>query len=177
MPTAVIVHGFMGSPNNDWMRWTAEKFHDKGYRVFTPKMPRIPSKSDWVKRVGNFAKPTRGKLVLVGHSLGGVAILRFLETYKGKVDLVMLVSTPTWRDSVIFRSFFRRGFQWKTIRKHVKKVVVVHSTDDPVVKFENTEELRAKLKAKVIVAENLGHMHSIWDKSVLNKMEKEIDKV
>ena len=176
MPTAIIVHGLMGNPHRDWMQWMTKHLNARGYRVFAPQMDKsyFPKQDAWVKSLSDLADISKGKLVLVGHSLGGVAVLRFLEKFKGKAELVVLVATPAWKHSLTLRSFFSKPFAWNRIREKAKRFVIIHSRDDPFVPFENAEILCEKLGAKLIDVEGYGHLHSIREEDVLDAMAKEM---
>jgi hypothetical protein len=176
MPTAIFVHGLASGPKHDWMRWLGERFYNNGYRVLTPKMPNAfwPQKDRWVGALNALAEPSKGRLVLVGHSLGGATILRYLEKSKRKrkVDLVVLVATPAWKHSPLLHSFFHRPFAWARIRKNARRFLIVHSKDDSMVSFENAKILAARLGAKVLEVDGYGHFHSVAETDVLQRVAK-----
>lgn len=74
---AVIVHGYKGSTNDAWKPWLAHELKKRGYMVRIPRMPDPgnPQVRTWTKAVSQAVEDHSGPLILIGHSLGGNAIL------------------------------------------------------------------------------------------------------
>lgn len=84
MKRAFLIHGWEGFPEEGWRPWLKKKLEDKGFKVIVPAMPdtKKPTLEVWLpflqKLVG---KPTENDF-FVGHSLGCITILRFIEHLK-----------------------------------------------------------------------------------------------
>jgi carboxylesterase len=101
---AVLVHGFPGTPAD--MRPLGDALHGVGWSVvapllpgFGPEIPTLPERkySEWrdaIQAAVADARPTYGRVVLVGHSLG--AAVELLATEREPVDAQVLLA-PYWR--------------------------------------------------------------------------------
>lgn len=85
MKRVIIVHGWTGSPNRDWLPWLAAELARDGAQVIAPRMPHplFPTIESWVRtleqRVGTLTPDT----YFVGHSVGCQAIIRYLDRRAG----------------------------------------------------------------------------------------------
>src|SRR5919198_5948468 len=108
------------------------------YRVLYPRMPREadPDYKLWkVEIAGHFAKTVSPRL-LVGHSVGGAMILKYLsENPNIPITALFLLAAPyvgadeTWRDDAVQVNF-------KKLR-HIRCTFLYHCRDDKVVPFEH----------------------------------------
>ena len=75
-----LIHGWGGSPENDWFPWARETLKDR-FEVFVPKMPETehPKIEPWVDTLSRAVGELRESDIFVGHSIGCQTILRFLE--------------------------------------------------------------------------------------------------
>ena len=75
-----IIHGWGGRPNSNWFPWLKAELTKLGYEVFVPTMPNSsnPMVKEWISCMNEtIGAPTKSDY-LVGHSLGVIAILRYL---------------------------------------------------------------------------------------------------
>jgi predicted alpha/beta hydrolase family esterase len=86
MKRAIIVHGFKGKPGTNWKPWLKRELEDKGFRVNVPEMPhtQTPQLKEWVdKLTETISLYESDDIFLIGHSLGCITILKYLETLNG----------------------------------------------------------------------------------------------
>ncbi|MCL4365069.1 MAG: alpha/beta hydrolase [Candidatus Marsarchaeota archaeon] len=76
-----IVHGWDGSPENNWMSWLGLRLQDKGVEAHVLHMPNAadPKMGEWVAFLANAVVNSDANTYLVGHSLGCQTILRYLR--------------------------------------------------------------------------------------------------
>ena len=169
----IIIHGFESNSHEHWFMAAKEKFENPpaggGFKVFVPDMPGafFPKKDDWVKVITEF-NPDKNT-VLIGHSLGGVAILRYLEIASRKVAQAILIATPF--EAMKFgaiENFFDGGFEWEKIKNNAADIIVLNEDNDPAVPLEHGQQLAQKLNAQLIVQP--GYVH--FDKINLELLEK-----
>jgi len=165
----LIIHGFESNSKEHWFMRFKEKFEKLGYKVFVPDMPGafFPKKDEWIKRISDF-KPD-GNWILIGHSLGGDAILRYLEIADKKVAEVLLIATPY--ESMKFgaiENFFEKGFDWDAIKNKSDKIIVINEDNDPAVPLEHGRQLSRQLGCQLIVRP--GYVH--FDKIDINLLER-----
>lgn len=164
----VIVHGYKGKPETNWKPWLRQELEAKGMVVDVPAMPNTehPLAAEWVTRLKEtVGVPTRD-IYLVGHSLGCITILRYLETLTEdqKIGGAIFVAGfgerfPKYQ-SGSHDTFFDHALDWSHIRNHCDSFVAIHSDDDPGVNAEQLDLFEDKLGAKVLREHGFGHFGS-----------------
>ena len=179
-----IFHGTEGYPEENWFPWLREKLEEKGCKVFVPQFPSppvVPSKiSEWFEVLKNYKQYIDENTILIGHSLGGVFVLRVLEKLKHPVRAIFLVGTPIGvkpitnydRDS----SFSSFDFDWEKIKNNSRSFTVFHSDNDPYVSLGNGEQLAKELGVTLTFIPNAGHFNVkagyLSFPDLLNKIEE-----
>ena len=160
----VIVHGWGGSPQDCWIPWLKEKLEGEGFSVAVPNMPDTnnPDMGAWVGRLREEVGKPNEELYLVGHSLGNITILRYLESLEDdkKVGGAVLVAALIESEKEKIRQFFTAPIMWDRIRNSCPKFVAINSDDDPHVPLSHGETIEENLGADLIVQENMGHFSS-----------------
>ena len=168
----LILHGFESNSREHWFLKAKELFERKGFKVFVPDMPEtfFPKKEDWVKTLEGFHPDDNW--ILIGHSLGGVAILKYLEIAKKQVLQTILISVPF--DAMEFgtiENFFEGGFDWGKIKSNCKKFDIVNEDADPVIPIEHGENYAKNLDGRLHILHGFTHFDKI-DLNFLNKLLK-----
>ena len=83
----VIIHGYQGEPMRGFRPWLKVELEARGFSVSVPAMPSPdePRVEDWVAAIAKEVGDAGKDCVLVGHSLGCAAILRYLESAERRV--------------------------------------------------------------------------------------------
>eukprot|EP00047_Mylnosiga_fluctuans_P021154 m.101140 g.101140 ORF g.101140 m.101140 type:complete len:193 (-) comp8776_c0_seq1:129-707(-) len=86
--------------------------------------------------------------VVIGHSSGAEAAMRFAETHT-VAGIVLLAPCVTDMGDANERAsgYYSRPWQWAAIRQHTKFVIQFTSTDDPLVPYEEQQQVRSGLSA------------------------------
>src|SRR3989344_1064272 len=94
MKRVIIVHGWSGSPNDNWLPWLKTELEKLGHEVLVPEMPNAdePVIEAWVAKVSEVVDTPTNNTYFVGHSIGNQAILRYLETIKAPVGGAVFVA-------------------------------------------------------------------------------------
>ncbi|MFA6095748.1 MAG: alpha/beta fold hydrolase [Candidatus Paceibacterota bacterium] len=166
----VIVHGWDGGSDKDWMPWATEALRARGYDVVCPSFPHPenPTMEDWVpflaSRVG---KPDRNTY-LIGHSIGCQTIIRYLETIGAPVGGVIFVAG--WFDlqnlegpeaEDIARPWIERPIDLAKVRANLPKSVAILSDNDPFVPYDEARrDFAEKLGSEVVTMTSAGHVTS-----------------
>lgn len=161
----VLIHGKDGNPADGWYFWLRKEVEKKGLKFVAPELPNSadPRLEEWLEEI-NKIKPDE-ETILIGHSRGGLAILRWLEKLPEgkKVKKVVLVAANnplidrenTTKDT---HGFYEKGaLNFLKIKKHCDNFIVIHSKDDPWVKFKSGESNAKGLNAKFKIYENKKH--------------------
>ncbi len=187
MSNVFIFHGTEGYPEENWFPWLKEKLKEAGHKVFVPHFPSppvVPAKIDeWHAVLDKDKKHINTDSIIIGHSLGGVFVLRILEKLKHSVKAAFLTGTPIGIKPILNYdrdySFAGFDFDWMTIRNNAKNFVVFHSDNDPYVSLGNGEALAKHLGVELSFVPGAGHFnkkagytefHDLWKKFI------EIDK-
>ena len=77
----VIVHGWEGSPEEGWFPWLKAEMEKRGWEVSVPALPNSaePEQARWLPYLQMIVGKVDKNTFMVGHSLGCITILRFLE--------------------------------------------------------------------------------------------------
>lgn len=169
MKRAIIVHGFKGKPDTNWKPWLKKELESRDFRVEVPEMPNTehPNVSEWVSKlsqtIGNI---NDDQIYLIGHSLGCITILKYLETLteeqRIKASVFVAGFTRKFKEySNGHDSFFEKELDYSDIKKHCGTFIAIHSEDDPNVGFEELAEFKGKLGARIIGVNGYGHFGSV----------------
>lgn len=168
MKRAIIVHGFKGKPGTNWKPWLKHELEVSGFSVEVPEMPNTnsPLVEEWVSRlsetVGSFGSD---ELYLIGHSLGCITILKYLETLsEGQKAKACVFVAGFGRRFEEYQgrhdSFFEQDLDWDKVIKRSDNFVAIHSQDDPIVRYKELTVFKDKLNAKTISLDGMGHFGS-----------------
>lgn len=150
-------------------RWKDTLRDDLGeeYEVFMPTMPnkqnaRYDEWKIWFERHFGFL---RDGVILIGHSQGGIFLLKYLSENKmpikvGTLYLIASPGRPPQLDGELEDGgdFVFDESRVKSIENQVEKTFIFQSTDDPVVLFTHAEKLKELLpEAELVTFEDKGH--------------------
>ena len=174
---AFIIHGYLGYPEEAWLPWLKARLVERGFEVSLPLMPNAdrPTVSEWDGFIRNLVGDPDEKTVMIAHSLGCVAVLRYLESLgaAGKaVGKTVLVAggypTGDWEDAPSEETDEVRTLRpWITGTVDPAKVkiaagecTVILSDDDPYIPVEKARAaFQANLGARIVILHGLGHIN------------------
>ena len=168
MQNIFIFHGTEGYPEENWFPWLKQQLEPKGCNVIVPQFPSPPvisaKISEWFNVLKNYEKYINEETIFIGHSLGGLFLLRILEGLGLQCRAALFVGTPigvrpilNWDRDSAFCGF---GFNWGAIRPKAKYFAVFQSDNDPYVGLGNGEELAKELGVKLDFIPNAGHFNA-----------------
>lgn len=162
MKRVFIVHGWQGTPEEAWFPWLQKELTQRGFATFIPEMPNTnhPQMMAWVTHVTRVAGTPDANCYFVGHSLGCITILRYLEMLKENQQVGGAMFVAGFTDDLGIQeltNFFIKPIDWKMIKEHCKNFVAIRSDNDPYVPFEYGEIFKKNLGAKVITMRNMKH--------------------
>lgn len=166
----LIIHGWESNSKEHWFQEAKAGLEKLNYKVLAPDMPNAfsPKKEEWVKIIEDF-NPDENS-ILIGHSLGGTAILRYLEKAAGRAGQCIFIATPIRKTEYEeINNFFEPDFDWKKIKENSDKFAVLNQKGDMTVNYREGKELAGHLKAEFILIEGNDHFDKI-DFSLLEKI-------
>ena len=127
-----------------------------------PTMPDTdhPKMDAWLSHLVKTVGEPGSEDYFVGHSLGCITILRYLETLKEGQEIGGAVLVAGFSDNIGYNeidSFFGKPIEWDKINSHCKKFIAIHSDNDPYVPLGHGDIFKDKLKADVIVEHEMKH--------------------
>ncbi|MDE1462518.1 alpha/beta hydrolase [Spartinivicinus poritis] len=156
---AIFIHGNRGA-NADFGCFP---YIDNLIRAFGIEIIRV-----------NFPDPIRGRMkywmpfleslqpnentLIVGHSSGTSAALRYAETNKiyGSL-LISAQSDDCGLEFERFSGFYESPFNWQQIKNNQNWIVQVHSSDDPYIPVTSATNLSNQLSSTLILTNQHGH--------------------
>jgi len=162
----ILMHGKDATPYDKWYPWFKKEMEKHGIDVYVPELPSSsePKCEDWLFVLEGL-RPDEDT-ILIGHSRGGVAVLRYLECLPEnvKVKKVILLATNSGllKHKAIpqesnYGFYTEGGYDFERIKSHCGDFVVFHSEDDKWVPFEHGKQNAEKLDAKFITFKDKGH--------------------
>ena len=150
-------------PGFDWKQGLQQDLGDN-YEVLAPKMPNSTNAKygEWKLWFNNILAVTNKNIVLVGHSLGGVFLAKYLseETVNKNIEKLILVAAPYTDTPEESLASFRIKQKLTNVIAQAKTIVLIHSTDDPVVPFGDMTEYSNRLPtAQTVVFEDRQHFN------------------
>ena len=102
------------------------------------------------------------ELVLIGHSIGTVTIMRYLETLAADQQVGKVILVAGFTDQLGFKeleNFFENPLDFSAIKHRSKNgFVAIQSDNDPYVSGQYGERLKDELGAKLIIKHGAYHM-------------------
>jgi pimeloyl-ACP methyl ester carboxylesterase len=159
LPKVILIHGNGGSSAGDiWLPWLERELTRLGLEVINRTFP------DNVKARATYWLPFLDELgadentILIGHSSGAVAAMRYAETHRlaGSV-LVGVCHTDLGDSGEAASGYYRAPWQWQLIRENQPWIGIFNSVDDPSIPIAEARFVAAQLRCKYFEFTNRGH--------------------
>lgn len=155
----VILHSFGRTSQDNWYQAVGQTLVD-AFIIATPDLPNPDDgkMAEWLPALITLNPDSN--TYLVGHSLGGTLILRYLEQTQEPIAGFFLVGAPVndlARNDLHETGFFERDFEWDKIKQNSNKRFTLASIDDPTVPFWQAEYIAKQVDAKLITFYDKGH--------------------
>lgn len=163
---AVLIHGWEGYPEEGWRPWLKQNLEEKEFQVIIPAMPDTarPTMDTWVPYLAEIVETPDIHTYFIGHSLGCITILRYVETLKRSQTVGGAVLVAGFAHDLEYdgyngelSSFFQTPVNWEEVKTHCDKFIAIHSDDDPWVPVKHNEIFKEKLGAEAIVLHHMKH--------------------
>lgn len=153
----VILHGFTGHSDKNFIPWLKSELETRGYSVQTPELPNTeaPTEAEQVQYVLDtctFDEDT----VLIGHSLGGVVAMKVAEKLPHTLDSLVLVAPAISADfrlpeyvekNRIFLDKFDMTYDYEKLKQNVRRRVVLCDLREATLRKNFLVDLADKLSA------------------------------
>lgn len=161
----ILIHGWHGNPDENWFPWLKKELHKRGVEVIIPQMAGgdNPERSEWVEKIKEVVGKVDDETYFVGHSLGCIAIIRYIESldYKENVGGAVFVAgfaKDIGKQELI--NFLKPAVNFDNVRVHCGNFVCIFSDNDRFISLETSHDLVKNLEAKTILEPGNGHFGS-----------------
>jgi uncharacterized protein len=160
-----LVHGWDGTPDNHWFPWLKEKLEEKGFEVIAPAMPHAgqPKVAEWLDKLSSVVGTPTESDYFVGHSLGCIAIIRYLDSLPEEVKVGGCVFVAGFTHDLgipEIREFVSLPLDIERAKRRSDRMVTVYSDNDKYIPLSESEDFAKKLGATVVFERGEGHFDS-----------------
>ena len=135
---------------SQWYLHVKKEFENMNIEVIAENMPDadLARKEYWLQWIEEKSK-WGDKVILIGHSSGAVAILRYLENHKVEGAVLVGASHTDLGDEKEKAShYFDDPWQWDKIKQNAKWIIQFASTDDPYIPIEEARFIKEKINSE-----------------------------
>jgi predicted alpha/beta hydrolase family esterase len=155
----ILIHGNGGSTAAEaWFPWMERECAALGLEVINQTFP------DNVKARARVWLPHLEALgadehtILIGHSSGAVAAMRYAETHRLRGSILVGVCHTDLGDSGEAESgYYSAPWQWERIRENQEWIAIYHSIDDPLIPVAEARFVAKQLKCSYFELNDRGH--------------------
>ena len=169
---AYIVHGWDGNPDEPVLKWLRLELEKLGWEVVAPAMPNpeAPTIESWLQKLKEIIGNPSEDTILVGHSVGCQAVLRYIETLSEETRIRGLALLAPWMELdqqtieeegeeviEIARPWMETPIDFEKVKRLVGRSVAIFSDNDPFVPVAQADVFKNKLGAETIMEHGMGH--------------------
>jgi hypothetical protein len=152
-------------PHPEWKSKLQKNLGDD-YIVYLPKMPQKDNASylEWKIYFEKILEKIDGELILVGHSLGAIFLIKYLSEniIRQKINGLFLVAAPYENDELdneVITDFITKNKDLQKISEQTNVICLYHSKDDPIVPYSHSGKYIEKLReAKLTSFDDRSHI-------------------
>lgn len=160
-PKIIIIPGNGDShiETDNWYAWARDELRGWGYEVIAEDMPDpvAAHASIWLPHIEKVFKAAESTII-IGHSSGGVATLRYLENHKLLGAIVIGVNYTDLGDEGEKESgYYDSPWQWDQIKANALWIAQFASTDDPYIPIGEPRFIHDQLGTEYHELSDRGH--------------------
>ncbi|MBI2597436.1 alpha/beta fold hydrolase [Candidatus Daviesbacteria bacterium] len=164
MKNVLILHGTRSSSQDNWFPWLKNQLENRGLKVWVPDLP-LPERPNlerykqYIFEHWQFNKES----IVIGHSSGAVAALGVLQYLPVELQIEKAILVAAFKDNLgrdDLSQLFVRPLNFAKIKSHVKKIILIHSENDPYVPFEHGQFLAEQLDGELVVMDGQKHFNT-----------------
>ncbi len=175
----ILIHGISGSGTGVYQAWLKAELELAGHTVFSPDLPNAsaPNIDEQVEYILSNIEITPDT-ILVGHSLGGIVMMKLLEKISTLVRRSIFVDpvvTAIFNDHA--RPHVEKSTDWKfeyeKIKTNAGEVVILADAMHPIIRAEDIDHLRQMLGASqtITVVPEADHFCNIQEPEIWRAIE------
>ena len=157
-----LIHGWDGHPGNHWFPLLTRELIQYGFGVFAPAMPHAaePKVSEWVAHLNKTVIYPDEQTYFVGHSLGCIATVNFLEQLPERVRVGGAVFVGGFFEDLgepDLAEFYSSPSVIEKAKTHCGSFVSILSDNDEQVPLEKSLNFHKQLGGVLVIEKEKGH--------------------
>ena len=156
---AIIIHGNGGCTAADiWLPWLERELTALGIDVINQTFPdNVKARAAvWLPHLASLGADAN--TILIGHSSGAVAAMRYAESHPLLGSILVGVCHSDLGDRFEAASgYYRAPWQWDTIRRNQQWIAIFNSSDDPHIPIAEARFVAAQLRCSYFEFSDRGH--------------------
>lgn len=175
----ILLHGNGNcTPNDNWFPYVKSEMKELGLTVIARQFPDadLAREKYWIPFLKNELKADQNS-ILIGHSSGAVAAMRFAETNKilGSI-LVGAMHTDLGYEKEKISGYYERDWNWQAIKSNQQWIVLFASTDDPWIPIEEPRFIQRQLNTEYYEFTDQGHFGGDYHKPMFPELVSALKK-
>jgi uncharacterized protein len=158
-----IIHGYTASPQANWFPWLATRLEEQDVQVTVLAMPapHAPAPAAWDAHLLEGIGEADSNTILVGHSLGCIAALRYLHKLPATQSVGGLLLVSGFDEPLAtlpeLTPFVAQPLPLANIRARLLHCALIASCDDAIVPQPYSARLAQRLQAPLHLLKQGGH--------------------
>ena len=164
---------------SNWYLYVKHELEKHGMEVIAQNMPdpKFARKDIWISFIKEKLSGDENS-ILIGHSSGATAILKFLENNKCRLAIIVGASHSDLGDDLEKKSgYFDEPWKWEQIKNNVGKLVIFASQDDPYIPISESRFIKEKTDAEYHEYKDEGHFGADVNKKEFPELVFVISKI
>lgn len=162
MKNCLILHGTSNNSQDNWFQWLSSNLQQGGYKTWVPDLPDadVPNPVTYLQFIKDNNWAFDQNSVMVGHSSGAVAILYILQNLQADTTIDTAVLVGAFKDNLgrdELSRLFNTPFDFEIIKSRARRIVLIHSDNDPYCPLEHAQYLANQLEAELILMPGEAH--------------------
>ena len=164
LPKIILIHGNGGSTTEDnWFPYVKKELKKLNINVVSKTFPdnKLARQEYWLPFLKDDLQADENT-ILIGHSSGAVAAMRFAEKNKIYGSILIGASYTDLGDEAEKQSgYYNSPWDWNSIKNNQNWIMQFSSIDDPYIPINEARHIHEKLNTDYHEYNNRGHFS--WD--------------
>ena len=174
MTRVIFIPGnYNSSTNENWFPSVKQELESHGLTVTSPTNypdPQLARAAFWLPFIHEELKPDENT-ILVGHSSGALAAMRYAEQHKILASvLVGVCHNDLGIETERVSGYYEQPWQWEKQKSNQKWTVIFASQDDPWIPIEQPRFVQHNLNCEYHEFTNQGHFGGDYVKSTFPEL-------
>lgn len=173
------VHGYKSNPKMNFWPELYDAYRSAGHDVVIPELPNSaePDIEIWLETLQKEVGTLNSDDILVGHSLGGPTLMKFLELAEARsTPKGVLLIAPAWRiKHERFAGFFIHELDFEILMWKAHKFIVMHDAEDPVLPTSQGQKYADLLGVELVKTTGNEHFNNSGFLDIKKQLDKLVD--